>query len=55
VIVMAFAEDYRNVMAGGGPDRFDWMLFALGMILSLMSYGWALKSVKTREPAISGR
>jgi hypothetical protein len=55
VIVIAFAEDYRNVMAGGMPNRFDWILFSLGMMISLGSYGWAFKPVNAHEPAISGR
>lgn len=41
VIVVSFAEDYRNTMAGGMPQRFDWSLFAAGMALGIASYAWA--------------
>ena len=43
VIVVSFAEDYRNIMAGGLPSRFDWLLFSTGMMMALLSYGWALR------------
>ena len=43
VIVVSFAEDYRNIMAGGLPNRFDWLLFSTGMMMALLSYGRALR------------
>jgi hypothetical protein len=42
VIVLSFAMDYRNIMAGGMPHRFHWNVFASGMLVSLGSYGWAV-------------
>jgi hypothetical protein len=42
VIVASFAEDYRNIMSGAMPHRFDWGLFALGMAMGIASYGWAV-------------
>lgn len=38
LIVISFAADWRNVMAGGMPNRFNWSLFALGMIISIASF-----------------
>lgn len=43
VIVISFAEDYRNLMAGGMPHPFDWGLFALGMGMAIASYCWAVR------------
>lgn len=42
VIVISFCEDYRNIIAGGMPHRFDWPLFAVGMIIGVASYGRAV-------------
>jgi hypothetical protein len=38
VIVVAFAMDYRHVMAGGMPHPFNWLVFGLGMMLGIGSY-----------------
>jgi len=38
VIVVAFAMDYRHIMAGGMPHPFNWPVFGLGMILGVGSY-----------------
>jgi len=43
VIVGSFAEDYRNLMAGGMPHPFHWEIFALGLGLGIASYGWAVR------------
>jgi hypothetical protein len=42
VIVISFAMDYSNMMAGGMPHRFNWSIFALGMTMGAASYGWAV-------------
>jgi len=41
VIVVAFAMDYRNIMAGGNPNPFHWGVFAAGLALGLASYALA--------------
>jgi hypothetical protein len=41
VLVLSFAIDYRNVLAGGMPHQFNWSVFALGMAIGLGSYGAA--------------
>ena len=38
VIVVSFAMDYRNIMAGGKPHPFNWGVFGLGMGLGIGSY-----------------
>jgi len=38
VIVVSFAMDYRNIMAGGTPHPFNWAVFSLGMGLGVASY-----------------
>lgn len=38
VIVVSFAMDYRNIMAGGMPHPFQWGVFSLGMALGVGSY-----------------
>lgn len=43
VIVVSFAIDYRDIMAGGVPRHFPWSVFALGMTMSTASYVWAVR------------
>lgn len=38
VIVVSFAMDYRNIMAGGMPHPFQWGVFSVGMVLGVGSY-----------------
>lgn len=42
VIVISFAMDYRNLMAGGVPHRFNWSVFTLGMTVGVASYAAAV-------------
>jgi hypothetical protein len=54
VIVISFAMDYPNIMAGGIPHPFNWSVFALGMTLGVASYGWAVsRSMRVRPEAIA--
>jgi hypothetical protein len=46
VIVVSFAMDYRNILAGGMPQPFNWGVFGLGMGLGIGSYVSA--AVKTK-------
>jgi hypothetical protein len=41
VIVISFAMDYSNLLAGRMPHPFHWSVFALGMTVGIGSYGWA--------------
>src|SRR5262245_15180158 len=44
VIVVSFAFDYRNLMAGGLPNPFAWSIFLSGLILGTGSYVWAART-----------
>jgi hypothetical protein len=46
VIVMSFTLHYRHLLAGGLPRRFNWMLFALGEAVGILSYGGAVRTSK---------
>lgn len=37
IIVIAFCWDWRNIMAGGCPRNFNWLLFILGEALGILS------------------
>jgi hypothetical protein len=50
VIVVSFAMDYRNIMAGGMPQPFNWGVFSLGLGLGIGSYVGA--AVKTSPVSI---
>jgi len=38
VIVVSFAMDYRNILAGGTPHAFHWPVFGTGLLLGTASY-----------------
>jgi hypothetical protein len=38
VIVISFAMDYKNIMAGGLPQQFNWWVFATGLGIGVLSY-----------------
>ena len=38
VIIVSFAMDYRNLMAGGMPHTFAWGVFSAGLALGVGSY-----------------
>ena len=38
VIVISFAMDYRNIMAGGIPQQFNWSVFTAGLGIGSLSY-----------------
>lgn len=41
IIVISFAEDYRNLLAGRMPHPFDWLVFASGLALGIAGYAHA--------------
>jgi hypothetical protein len=45
VIVVSFAMDYRNLMAGGMPHPFSWSVFSAGLLIGVGSYAWAARRV----------
>jgi hypothetical protein len=44
VIVISFAMDYRNLMAGGVPHPFSWSVFSAGLLIGIGSYAWAART-----------
>jgi len=48
VIVVAFAVDYRNIMAGAMPRPFNWSLFAIGLGGGLYPYARAARRSTSR-------
>jgi hypothetical protein len=47
VIVISFAMDYGNLMAGGMPHAFNWTVFLAGMAIGVGSYFWAALTSRT--------
>lgn len=46
-IIVAFCWDWRNIVAGGEPNSFNWLLFGTGMLIGLSGFSraaWASKS-----------
>jgi hypothetical protein len=43
VVVISFAMDYRNVMAGGMPNRFHWGIFGVGLLTAIAGYSAATR------------
>ena len=41
VVIIAFALDYENIMAGGMPNPFHWGVFIVGLATGVASYAWA--------------
>lgn len=48
IIVISFAMDYRNVMAGRMPNPFHWGVFSLGMFVGIAGYALAVRQNRTR-------
>jgi hypothetical protein len=53
VIVVSFAMDYRNLMAGGMPQRFNWWVYAAGLGIGLGSYATAARGRLRRAAAVA--
>lgn len=49
VIVLAFVWDFRNIAAGGLPNRFHWPLFFAGEAIGLAAFTAALRNRGYRE------
>ncbi len=41
IVVAAFCWDFRNIMAGGMPDRFNWALFLVGLGVGIAAFARA--------------
>jgi hypothetical protein len=44
IVIAAFCWDYRNILAGGQPNPFNWPLFSFGECVGLAAFGLALVS-----------
>jgi hypothetical protein len=44
IIVVSFTLDCRNVMAGGIPQSFNWLVFGLGETIGILSYASGARS-----------
>ncbi len=51
VIIVSFAMDYRNIMAGGMPSPFHWEVFALGLGAGVLSYAAAARGQAPQKRA----
>jgi hypothetical protein len=45
MVILSFVWDYRNIMAGGLPNPFNWPLFAAGEAIALAAF---LSAARTR-------
>ena len=52
VVIASFIWDYRNTIAGGMPNPFNWPLFLVGFAISLTGFVFASKSREYRESRI---
>jgi len=49
VVILSFLWDFRNTMAGGLPNPFNWPLFLVGEALGLIGFLAALRNPGSRE------
>ena len=52
VIIVAFAMDYRHIMAGGVPREFNWGVFVIGIGGSVGSYFRAARQSREHTPSV---
>jgi hypothetical protein len=51
VVVVSFAMDYQNVLAGGMPHPFHWSVFGTGMAIGVGSFATAARRRQDRTVA----
>lgn len=53
VLVVSFCWDYRNIMAGGYPQPFNWPLYGAGLLLAIAAFTHAFlrKGARDHNPA----
>ena len=44
LVIAAFMWDFRNTASGGNPNPFNWILFAVGETIGLLSFSSSLRS-----------
>jgi hypothetical protein len=53
VVIVSFVWDYRNTMAGGLPNPFNWPLFFAGEVIALVGFfvaAWRRANPGSRKP-----
>ena len=53
IVILSFVWDFRNTMAGGLPNPFNWPLFSVGETIALaafLSAGWRRANRESRKP-----
>jgi len=43
IVIVSFCWDYKNIMAGGFPNPFQWKLFFIGLTLSTVTFAFAVR------------
>ncbi|HEV2689143.1 MAG TPA: hypothetical protein VGV35_11325 [Bryobacteraceae bacterium] len=51
-VILSFVSDYRNTMAGGLPNPFNWPLFLASEALAVAGFLYAVKNRGSRESQI---
>ena len=52
LVILSFVWDFRNTMAGGLPNPFNWPLFLLGEALGVIGFLAALRIPRSPESRI---
>lgn len=48
IVIVSFCWDYKNIMAGGFPNPFQWKLFFIGLTLSTVTFAFAVRKRLTQ-------
>ncbi|MGC8660494.1 MAG: hypothetical protein ACP5U1_15620, partial [Desulfomonilaceae bacterium] len=43
IVIISFCWDYKNIMAGGFPNPFEWRIFGAGLVLSTVTFLLAVR------------
>lgn len=50
IVIASFCLDYRNIMAGGLPNPFNWTVFAAGLTVSAVTFLLVLRRAFIQKP-----
>ena len=48
IVIVSFCWDYKNIIAGGFPNPFQWKLFFIGLALSTVTFAFAVRKRLTQ-------
>lgn len=51
IVIVSFCWDYRNIMDGGSPNPFNWILFAVGLSVGMATFIHILRSGSAQTAA----